>query len=180
MRPAKALKRLNKGVRGRTPGPTPKSPTLAAGLIGLDVVDHGVAGDWTPLDRAASNAAELLAIADPTIVEVVVAGFIEGVHNAASHHGGEPLVAQVRSRLPTDCRVTWDEVHERLVAVEAWMRRTNQSIQHTSTVTEPPAGDLRRLFRINYWRTPDHGLIGVADVLDYQRDVIEGAEPGFS
>ena len=180
MRPAKALKRLGKGVRRRPSGPQPKSPILAAGLVGLDVVDLAAAGNWAPLDRAVRNAEELLADADPAIANMVIAGFIEGTHNAASHHDDETLMSGIRSRLPAACAAGWDSVHQRLVAVEAWMRRTHQTIQHLTKVAEPPAGDLRRLFRINYWRTPDQGLIGVADALDYQRDVVDRTEPGIT
>jgi hypothetical protein len=178
VRPAKALKRLGKGVRGRPSGPKPKSPTLAAGLIGLDVVNMAAADEWAPLDRAVRNAEELLADADPAIADMVIAGFIEGTHNAASHHNDETLMPGIRRRLPAGCAAAWHSVHQQLVAVEAWMRRTHQTIQHTAKVAEPPPSDLQRLFRINYWRTPDQGLIGVADALDYQRDVIDRAEPG--
>lgn len=150
---------------------------LDAGLLGLEVVDRVVGGDWKAFHRVTDAAQKLLGDSDE-VDDLVRFGLIEGMHNAASHEDAPTLSHDLRAALPAGCDQLWDEVHLKFTNVATWMADTNQTMQRQSP---DDVGDgLTRLFRINYWRSPDGGLIGLADVVDHDEDQLQRERFGFS
>lgn len=151
---------------------------LGAGLLGSALVDQVVDGDWRGFQRVTATAEDLLELHDPAITDLVTLGLLEGMHNAASHVSVE-MGNRLRNELPPGCRGAWDDVHDKLEVVRAWMIDTHQSIQQADG-RQLGSAELERLFRINYWRSPDGGLIGLADVVDHDQDRARRDQQGFS
>jgi hypothetical protein len=143
------------------------------------VVDEIVLGSWGAFDKVTAVAEDLLSSDNPEIVELVTFGLIEGLHNAASHEPDD-LSDQIRARLSPQCETAWIDIRCRLDDVHSWMEATSQTLQPAQLLDRIESNDLKRLARINYWRTPDGGIIGVADVADHQKDIADRAERGFS
>lgn len=146
--------------------------------MGLDLVDEGIEGRWDATDASFAVAETLLAADDPDVVEIVVGGLLEAVHHGASHVDG--LADQFVDRLPTRCRSAWVALDERVILVEEWMRRTNQTLQMAEAAPAMVDPDMARLFRINYWRSPSGALVGVADMADHAADLEAMEQRGFS
>ncbi len=179
MRPRKALKRLERATPGRRTGPNPKQPSLAAALLGLRVVELVAQGDTAAIDKPARVAEELLGENDPDIDDLVTFGFIEGLHNGASH-SASGVGQRIHGELGPRSREAWESVRARLVATAEWMASTGQTVQPATNLDAIESEELRSLALVNYWRTPDDRLIGVADVADHETDAAERATRGFS